>query len=67
MNKNKLKVTLTNIFVFTGITSLVIIFWQLLEILIIGTIEIHIIDNIIGTILAMSLYHNYQNWIGENK
>ncbi|APH21018.1 hypothetical protein [Clostridium botulinum] len=67
MNKNKLRVTLTNIFVFIGIASLVIIFWQLLEILIIGTIEIHIIDNIIGTILAISLYHNYQNWIEEDK
>lgn len=67
MNKNKLRVMLTNIFVFMGITSLVIIFWQLLEILIIGTIEIHITDNIIGAILTMSLYHNYQNWIEENK
>ncbi|EQB4340412.1 hypothetical protein ACYJ2U_001694 [Clostridium botulinum] len=67
MNKNKLRITLTNIFVFIGIASLVIIFWQLLEILIIGTVEIHIIDNIIGAILATSLYHNYQNWIEEDK
>ncbi|HID0767997.1 TPA: hypothetical protein ACXDAZ_002526 [Clostridium botulinum] len=67
MNKNKLRVMLTNIFVFIGIASLVIIFWQLLEILIIGTIEIHIIDNIIGAILVMSLYHNYQNWIEKDK
>ncbi|AKC63181.1 hypothetical protein ACQX0N_09720 [Clostridium tepidum] len=53
----------TDLLIVFGICSLVILFWQGIEIRIDGVIVQRKVDNIMATILVFSLYKNFKNWI----
>lgn len=46
-----------------GIIYLVSLLWQTLELVIYGEVTPRRVDNIIGIILAISLYNNFKNWM----
>jgi hypothetical protein len=51
----------TDLLIVFGICSLVILFWQGIEIRIDGVIVQRKVDNIMATILVFSLYKNFKN------
>ncbi len=48
-----------------GITALVTVTWQVLELIIWGEIRTDKVDNIVAGILSMSLYYNLRYWNGS--
>jgi hypothetical protein len=58
-----MKKFITNLLILIGINTLVILAWQGLEMCIDGVIIATKVDNIIGTILVLSLYYNFRHWI----
>lgn len=58
-----MKKNLTELLIFIGISACVVVLWEGLELCIDGLIITIRVDNIIGTILAFSLYKNFKNWI----
>lgn len=60
-----MKKYITNLLILIGINALVVLAWQGLEICIDGVIISRKVDNIIGSILALSLYNNFKNWINK--
>lgn len=46
-----------------GLWSIVCLLWQCLEIALYGEIQPRKVDNIIGTIIAISIYLNVKQWI----
>jgi hypothetical protein len=46
-----------------GLWSMVCLLWQGLEITLYGEIQPRKVDNIIGTIIAISIYLNVKQWI----
>ncbi|NFF75965.1 hypothetical protein [Clostridium sporogenes] len=66
MNKPASKIALTNVLVCIGILFSIIFCWQLLELLVYGTILPNKIDNFIAAFLTMSLYYNYQTWMKKD-
>ncbi|WP_163249877.1 hypothetical protein [Clostridium niameyense] len=56
-----MKKYITNLIILIGINALVMLVWQGLEICIDGVIISRKVDNIIGAILALSLYKNFKN------
>lgn len=46
-----------------GIICSVLLLWQTLELIIYGVVTPRRVDNIIGIILAISLYNNFKNWM----
>ncbi|EPY2281792.1 hypothetical protein [Clostridium sporogenes] len=59
----KIKKFITDLLIVLGICSLVILFWQGIEMRINGVIVQRKVDNIMATILVFSLYKNFKNWI----
>ena len=52
--------------IITGIACVVLLLWQDLELYIDGVITPRKVDDIIGFILVLSLYGNFQGWIKNN-
>ncbi len=60
-----MRVYVRNTLEILGITVVIILVWQFLEKIILGEVTPNIVDSIVGTILAYSLYCNYKRWMGE--
>lgn len=60
--KNIIRNIISSILIYVGIMTLVVLFWQLLELAMIGKVNPNRVDSIIGTILTISLYENFQAW-----
>ncbi|MHB9937924.1 hypothetical protein CF098_07830 [Clostridium sporogenes] len=58
-----MKKYITELLILIGISACIVALWQGLELYIDGLIITRRVDNIIGTILALSLYDNLKNWI----
>lgn len=58
-----MKKYITKLLILIGINTCVVLVWQSLELCIDGLIIARKVDNIIGAILALSLYDNLKNWI----
>lgn len=56
---------ITNMLVFIGIFFIVTFFWFCLQMIINGEIISTKIDSIIESILTISLYYNYKNFINK--
>lgn len=57
----KIKNNIIDFLVLIGIIILVTLFWQLLELIMIGHINPNNVDSVIGFILTYSLYLNYKS------
>ena len=51
---------------FFGISALVVVIWQLVELIIVGKINPNNVDTVIGFILSCSLYFNLRAWNNKN-
>lgn len=60
---NEIKKYITELLILIGISACVVALWQCLEICIDGLIITRKVDNIMGTILTLSLYKNFKNRI----
>lgn len=60
-----MKKYISNLLILIGISALVIGVWQGLEMYIEETIIVRRVDNIVGTILTLSLYYNFKHWIDK--
>lgn len=58
-----MKKYISNLLILIGVSVLVTMVWQGLEICIDGVIIARKVDNVIEATLALSLYYNFKHWI----
>lgn len=59
-NKDKFLTNLNEVLILCGIAGLVIVLWQLIELIVLKEIRPNDVDSIIAMILTFSLYGNYK-------
>jgi hypothetical protein len=62
-DKKKLVDFVVDALIILGLTSLVVMGWYFLEMLMLGDINPNSVDSIIALILIISLYANLEHWI----
>lgn len=64
--KAMIKILVNEVLKMIGIVALVKIVWELLELIILGVIICKNIDNVIASVLSISLYYNLRCWNNSN-
>ncbi|NFE59128.1 hypothetical protein FC774_11510 [Clostridium botulinum] len=67
MKRNVVKYWTVKIIIFSGIATLLLIFWQILEICLDGGIHIDNSDNVIATILVVLLENRFMGWLQRGR
>ncbi|WP_252228004.1 hypothetical protein [Clostridium sp. ZBS3] len=67
MKRNVVKYWTVKIIIFSGIATLLLIFWQILEICLDGGIHIDNSDNVIATILVVLLENRFMGWLKRGR
>lgn len=66
MKENHSKAIVTKILIFWGLSAIVAVLWDLLELFFYGEVQPRIVDNVMGGFLIASLYYNLKSWLSED-
>lgn len=66
MKENHSKAAVTKWLLLLGLSAVVAILWELLELFFYGELQPRIVDDIMGGFLIVSLYYNLKSWLSED-